>query len=70
MNVETNEKVLTGWKNDTGCIQINDTCAENMGFQKQTQDCTDGNIDICTDADRNRNQTCNPSCSTTGEVMK
>ena len=69
LNAETKMKTVGNWTNEGKCEQVNETCADGMGRQMQTRTCESGNIDICTDLDRQQSIACNPDCPSKGETF-
>jgi len=59
---ETKMKTVGDWTNEGKCEQVNETCADGMGRQMQKRTCDPGNIDNCTDLDKQQTITCNPDC--------
>lgn len=51
-------KILGEWTNEGSCIADGDDATCGTGTQKQGRTCMDGTIDVCTDAEKQRDVTC------------
>jgi len=52
------EKVLGDWTNDGDCVGTGDDPTCGPGTQSQVRTCTDGSVDVCTDADTAQSISC------------
>ena len=52
------KKLLGAWRNEGGCNGQGDDPTCGSGTQVQKRTCTDGTVEKCTDADKQRTVTC------------